>query len=524
MKRFFCLTLILALLCGGAPALAQEGLTEVHCQEQGFSTWIPEGLDARWEDGAGLRISVKKAGYVPYLLITRRENKLNNPVNYLNNVYREYMENKYGDDMVGTIPCKTYEIGGKTLYMAQYFYNANGARLCFMRLVEVREDGDVEYGAKFVDGQGDETLAVLDTAVKHYQPDEAKGKAAPGTDAAGASLNAVPARPIVSQTKAYSDGRFHMKLPAGWQITTQSEYMTFCFKAWDPANPNRNIFLFMKLEPFLKSQAAKAWYKQVVGGDPNSIYRLYGEAPVMEACTLEAFLNTMPEIYAYCEKFYEAGWTISPSVLPHMTDVEIVEKKASTLPAPPDCKENAIARIAFKDYLGQSCEGLVTAQPRDPMQYYIANGVDTMGYTVSLFMGVTSPVGELQELEPVLMECLGSFAFEDSYVKQAINVSIEQTQELQRQMRQMEAAHDALVQAWYDREAAHDIAFQKLSDSILGYDRLYDSATGEIYRADVGFYDTYDLHRSEYSNSNLQLIDNSSQNYYLQGVDYYITK
>ena len=193
------------------------------------------------------------------------------------------------------------------------------------------------------------------------------------------------------------------------------------------------------------------------------------------------------------------------------------------MPAPSDCMENAIDRIRYKDYLGQECEGQVTAMPRDPGSY-IMNGVDTMTYTVNLFMGVTAPVGELQELEPVLTECLGSFGFEESYVTRAVNFSNQQTRELREQLRQIEAAHDAMMQAWYARETAHDIAFQKLSDSILGYDRLYDSSTGEIYRAEVGFYDSYKLNRSEYSNSNLYLIDSSSSQYYLQGVDYYITR
>ena len=139
-------------------------------------------------------------------------------------------------------------------------------------------------------------------------------------------------------------------------------------------------------------------------------------------------------------------------------------------------------------------------------------------------MGVTAPVGELEEIEPALTECLGSFGFESSYVQQAIGLSNEQTRQLKEQLRQIEAAHDAMMQAWYAREQAHDIAFQKLSDSIMGYDRLYDSSTGEIYRADLDFYDSYNLNRYEYSNSNLQRIDSSSQQYYLQGVDYYITK
>ena len=88
----------------------------------------------------------------------------------------------------------------------------------------------------------------------------------------------------------------------------------------------------------------------------------------------------------------------------------------------------------------------------------------------------------------------------------------------------MQAAHDAMVDAWYAREKSHDIAFQKWSDAFMGYDRLYDSSTGEVYLADTGFYDSYDLHRYEYTNSNLQLVDNSSQDYYLKGADYYISK
>ena len=103
-------------------------------------------------------------------------------------------------------------------------------------------------------------------------------------------------------------------------------------------------------------------------------------------------------------------------------------------------------------------------------------------------------------------------------------MSNEETRALLQQGRQMQAAHDAMVSAWYAREQSHDIAFQKWSDSFMGYDRLYDSSTGEVYLADVGFYDTYDLHRGEYANSNLQIVDSRSEQYYLQGADYYITK
>ena len=90
--------------------------------------------------------------------------------------------------------------------------------------------------------------------------------------------------------------------------------------------------------------------------------------------------------------------------------------------------------------------------------------------------------------------------------------------------RQMDNARSAMNIAWERRQATYDILSQKNSDAILGYDRLYDSETGEIYRAESGFYDSYDLHRNEYSNPNLQLIDDQSKQYYLNGIDYYITR
>ena len=507
---------------GAQEAAPSGGLADVRCDEQGYSTKMPAGLSTTWQEGNGLRIWGDEPGYVPNVLIWRRQTKLQDPEKYVREDYTAYMKETYGERLVGVSLHEYFETGGKKLLAASYIYKgSSGASINQIHLVEAREDGDVEYNARFLNSEREATLKILDAAVRYYTPD-AVPTAAP--KAAAKQLNATAKQPILSGTAQYSDGRFSMKLPTDWRIMTQSEYMNFCFKAWDPANPNRTIFMFMKLEPFLKSWAAKAAYKKVddsLGG--NSIYALSAYAPVMESCTLKGLLDALPQVRDYCERYYDVGWTINPSVIPMMDNVEIVEKKPSSLPAPAACKENVIARVTFDDYLGQPCEGLVTAQPLDTMSYDFY-GVDGWPYTVYLFMGVTCPIGEMQELEGTLTDCLGSFAFEPSYVKQAINLSNQETQALLQQAREMQAAHDAMVDAWFAREKSHDITIQKRSDAILGYDRLYDSETGEVYLADVGFYDSYDLHRGEYSNSNLQLVDKGSEQYYLQAADYYITK
>ena len=529
-----------------------------------YTTKMPAGLSYTWQD-SGLRIWGETEGYVPNVQIWVREKKLSDPAKYMYETYTDYMKETYAERLVAVTQHEVYETGGKQLTGVSYVYKGNsGATINQVHLVEIREDGDVEYNARYLNEQRDATLAILDTAVRYYHPGLepvpiTPAKSAPassgrklnprgsGSTAPAATkepapattqaptpvptkapptqqLKTAPVKPIVAKTVPYKDGRFYMNLPEGWQIMTQSEFMTFCFKAWDPANPNRTIFFFMKLEPFLKSWEAKNAYKQVndsLGG--QSLYAFSADAPVMESCTLQGFLDSIPQVYSFCDKYFDTGLTISPGVLPQMQNTSIIEKKASNLPAPAACKENVIGRVTFEDYLGQKCEGLVTAQPTDSMSYDFF-GTDGWPYTVYLFMGVTSPLGELTELEPVLTECLGSFGFEESYVKQAIGVSNAETQALLAQAKTMQAAHDAMVDAWYAREKSHDIAFQKWSDAFMGYDRLYDSSTGEVYLADTGFYDSYDLHRYEYTNSNLQLVDSSSQDYYLKGADYYISK
>ena len=96
---------------------------------------------------------------------------------------------------------------------------------------------------------------------------------------------------------------------------------------------------------------------------------------------------------------------------------------------------------------------------------------------------------------------------------------------IMRQMNEITmSAHSGYDSLWESRTDTYDILSQEYSDAILGYDRLYDSETGEVYRAELGFWDDYDLHRGEYNNPNLQKIDDSSRDYYLQTVDYTISR
>ena len=50
---------------------------------------------------------------------------------------------------------------------------------------------------------------------------------------------------------------------------------------------------------------------------------------------------------------------------------------------------------------------------------------------------------------------------------------------------------DSIMSAWEARSASYDIMSQKQSDAILGYERVYDTEKGDIYKAYNGFTDDY---------------------------------
>ena len=202
MKQLAIALILVLLTCPLLSAAAEDGLTAVDCAEEGFSTMIPADCTAKYTEGTGLQIFVENAGYIPYVIVSRRpaDMQFSNPTGYLNNVYREYMENRYGDNMIGMNPAKDWQVGGKTLLSARYLYKVGETTVCLLHLIEIREDGDVEFSAKFVDGEDAKTMAALDAAVKYYTTGQAPAEQ---TDAAVIAPNDVSGQEVNTENGIY---------------------------------------------------------------------------------------------------------------------------------------------------------------------------------------------------------------------------------------------------------------------------------------------------------------------------------
>ena len=151
MKKRMSILLALVLLTSCVTVWARAETTEVVCREENFATRIPAGASARYEEGTGLVIYTHSEGKIPYVFVTRRsmDMKFKNPVSYLENVVREYLEDRYGDKFLGMNSATIWNIGGKELLGTRYMYLVGDTTVTLLWLLEIRDGGDVEYAAKY---------------------------------------------------------------------------------------------------------------------------------------------------------------------------------------------------------------------------------------------------------------------------------------------------------------------------------------------------------------------------------------
>ena len=117
--------------------------------------------------------------------------------------------------------------------------------------------------------------------------------------------------------------------------------------------------------------------------------------------------------------------------------------------------------------------------------------VDNSYYMVYDITAVTADKDNFIDYKDILLEVTKSIEFNDEYVKKTINDSNAQTERSLELNAQIQKSFDSYMSAWENRQTTYDIMSQKQSDATLGYERVYDTETGDIYKAYNGFTDDY---------------------------------
>ena len=289
----------------------------------------------------------------------------------------------------------------------------------------------------------------------------------------------------------YSTEVFSMKIPKGWTVQSGGQGIYYAIRVTDPKDENNQVFLMLKIQPILKSQSAKkAWqdYAILAGG---AQYNLFSKAPVLESATTEGFFQVFGDVSSFINNIEPSLASFKFPTFNNFTKLEESESQVSLKSVAMDSK---VLRATFTGSKGEAEEGMFLATVVNFGNSY-QMGVDMGYYMIYDITAITSKKDEFINYQDILMKCVNSIEFTDSYVKKTIDDSNAQTQQSLQINAQVQAAFDSYMSAWNNRSKTYDIMSQKQSDATLGYERVYDTDTGEIYKAYNGFTDDYSGNR-----------------------------
>ena len=276
----------------------------------------------------------------------------------------------------------------------------------------------------------------------------------------------------------YKTNEFSIKKPKGWKVDTIGDYIHYTIKVYDPNNPTYQFFLNMKTEGYNKSEDAKRWQQKYY---PNNIF---AKASVIATKDTEGFYKIFNDMGALNNS---ASFTF-----PTLTDFTVIDNIGKGILG------GDMLRATFKDANGKDGEGIFTAYVYDVGPYYVPENIisgkqiDIQYLSVYDTIFITTPKDKFIDWEDALNTICASLSFTDSFIngfnkqQDAVMSNFQKIRAIGNQI------SDGIMDSWNKRNTSFDIMSQKQSDATLGYERVYDTETNEVYKAYNGFTDNYD--------------------------------
>ncbi len=276
----------------------------------------------------------------------------------------------------------------------------------------------------------------------------------------------------------YSDNNIKIKVPKGWKVETLGDYIHYNLRVYNPENPTYQFFFNLKSEGYNKSEDAKKWQQKYY---PNSIF---AKTSVIASKDTEGFYKIFNDMGPLNNT---ATFTF-----PTLTDFTVIENLGKGLFG------GDVLRASFLDASGKEAEGVFTAYVYDAGPYYVNENIMSGKKIDIYFLNVydaiffTAPKDEFVDWEETLNTIASSLEFTDAFLN-GFNAQEDAVMKNFQNIRKIcNEISDGIMDSWEKRSASYDIMSQKQSDATLGYERVYDTETNEIYKAYNGFTDDYD--------------------------------
>ena len=317
------------------------------------------------------------------------------------------------------------------------------------------------------------------------EPSSEEASAENATEAPAVQVNVVPTAVSALKLTEKDTEAFTMQIPEGWEIRYgwDGEKMLM-LRVWDPETPVNQIFYATDMVPFMKNQASADAY--AISGTT-----LFSEAPVLDPATNETLFRQIPALRRYYLETVKSESTAA--ILPDICDFELLENLPVSSAFNADSLDDSIVYGTFTNADGVAGEGIGFASIVDlfgfmPSPLY---GTDMSYYNVYNFTAITSARDEFVNYEELLCQSFASLQLKQEFVEKMLKNSEDSFAYLQEVNASVTASYYNYNDAWLARSQSSDISRQKYSDATLGYERVYDTETGEIYKAYNGFTDDY---------------------------------
>ena len=285
------------------------------------------------------------------------------------------------------------------------------------------------------------------------------------------------------------DGRFSMSIPEGWEVSASLlPDMYFGIHAYKPeedSSPKYHVYMQMKVELML-SQQMKDFEMRTFGGFKQ--YAMLYDAPVNIDGTvagLYANFNDMIDYMVVYEKGYDEFYT------PYLNNFEVIEEYDYNSLLKDYALDDKIVRATYTDVYDETLmQGLFTGT-------IVASPLGKGTYSAYNVNFISAPDSEFIQYEKLLTDIFASIKMSDEFVD-LVNSNTQASYQTAKEIGEsLQATVDECNRAWEQRNNTYDIISQKQSDATLGYERVVDNETGEIYQAYNGFMDEYDGKRYE---------------------------
>ena len=273
----------------------------------------------------------------------------------------------------------------------------------------------------------------------------------------------------------YSCTEFSMDIPEGWVVRSSAMYtgMFHAIHVFDPENPVNQIFFMLKMEPFFP--------------DENSRAMMALSAGWMEKCPILTNVSTegVFEVFQQLADAMDSVADYADIQTPRIGDFSATESFESTQGMSSVAISPAILRADFTQD-GTAGEGMFTAEV---VPFAVGYGGYYSAYNITI---LSAEKGTFQDWQPTLSKCLSSLNYTQEFQSFAMSQSDQAAATSQSLSQAASEMSDSILSSWENRNKSQDIVSQKQSDATLGYERIIDTETGDIYKIDNGFTDWYD--------------------------------